>query len=111
MGASDGEWTEEEMRSAFLLGTLKSAVEEAPYWWVKVRSFELNETSAIDILNQESKEVQMQCLINVLTTAFSDGVLGDGEKTVLARIMSKLNKGITVKELLDAQKAHLDSLR
>jgi len=38
-------------------------------------------------------------------------VLGDGEKTVLARIMSKLNKGITVKELLDAQKAHLDSLR
>ena len=111
MGASDGEWTKEEMRSALLLGTLRSAVEEAPDWGDKVQSLELNETSAIDILNQESKEVQMQCLINVLTTAFSDGVLGDGEKTVLARIMSKLNKGITVKELLDAHTAHFDSFK
>ena len=111
MGGSDGEWTEEEMLTALSLGNLSSALEEAPDWVDKISSFELNETSAIDILNQESKEVQMQCLINILLTAFSDGVFGDGEKTVLARIMSKLNKGITVNELFDAQKAHLDSLR
>ena len=111
MGGSDGEWTEEEMLTALSLGNLSSALEEAPDWVDKISSFELNETSAIDILNQESKEVQMQCLINILLTALSDGVFGDGEKTVLARIMSKLNKGITVNELFDAQKAHLDSFR
>ena len=111
MGASDGEWTKKEMRSALLLGTLKSAVEEAPDWGDKVQSLELNETSAIDILNQESKEVQMQCLINILLTAFADGVIDDGEKNVLVRIISKLNKGITVEELIDAHMAHLDSLR
>ena len=110
MGESDGEWTEEEMVTALSLGNLNSALKEAPDWGDRISSFELNETSAIDILNQESKEVQMQCLIDILLTAFSDGVLDDGEKTVLARIMSKLNKGITVKELLDAHKTHLDSL-
>ena len=109
MGLSDGEWTEEEMMSAIQLGNLSSDLEEAPDWGEKISSLELNETSAIDILNQESKEVQMQCLINILLTAFADGVLDDGEKTVLARIISKLNKGITINELLDAQRAHLDT--
>ena len=111
MGESDGEWTKEEMESALLLGNLGSALEEAPDWGEKINSFELNETSAIDILNQESKEVQMQCLINILLTAFADGVIDDGEKNVLVRIISKLNKGITVEELIDAHMAHLDSLR
>ena len=111
MGESDGEWTKEEMESALLLGNLGSALEEAPDWGEKINSFELNETSAIDILNQESKEVQMQCLINILVTAFADGVIDDGEKNVLVRIISKLNKGITVEELIDAHMAHLDSLR
>lgn len=110
MGESDGEWTREEMETGFLIGNLSSVLEEAPDWVDKIISLELNETSAIDILNQESKEVQMQCLITVLATSFSDGELEDAEKNVLARIMSKLNKGITVNELLDAHKTHLESL-
>lgn len=109
IGGSDGEWTKEEMQTALLLGNLSSDIEEAPDWADKIVSSELNETSAINILNQESKEVQMQCLINILLTALSDGVLADGEKDVLVRIMVKLNKGITVDELLDAHRAHLDS--
>jgi len=111
MGESDGNWSEEEMESALILGNLRSALEEAPDWGDRILSFELNETSAIEILNQESRDVQMECLVNVLLTAFADGVLDDGEKTVLARIMSKLNEGITVSELLEAHKAHLDSFR
>ncbi|MBM3417258.1 MAG: hypothetical protein FJY20_12685 [Bacteroidetes bacterium] len=111
MGESDGEWTEEEMTTGLLIGNLSSVLEEAPDWAEKIKSGELHETSAIDILNNESKEVQMQCLITVLSTAFSDGELADKEKEVLVRIMSNLNKGITVKELLEAQKAHLESLR
>lgn len=109
MGESDGEWTNEEMMTALQLGNLSSALEEAPDWGEKISSLELNETSAINILNQESKEVQMQCLINILLTAFSDGVLDDGEKDVLVRMMVKLNKGISIDELLDAHKAHLDT--
>ena len=109
IGGSDGEWTKEEMQTALLLGNLSSDIEEAPDWADKIVSSELNETSAINILNQESKEVQMQCLINILLTALSDGVLADGEKDVLVRIMVKLNKGITIDELLDAHRAHLDS--
>jgi len=111
MGESDGEWTKEEIETGLLLGNLSSALEEAPDWAEKIISFELHETSAIDILNNESKEVQMQCLITVLSTAISDGELADKEKEVLVRIMSKLNKGITVQELLEAHKAHLKSLR
>jgi hypothetical protein len=56
-------------------------LEEAPDWGDRILSFELNETSAIEILNQESRDVQMECLVNVLLTAFADGVLDDGEKT------------------------------
>lgn len=111
MGSSDGDWTEEEIHQALLLGNLNSTLEEAPDWAAKIVSFELNETSAIDILNQESKEVQMQCLIAVLVTACADGKFEDAEKTVLFGIISKLNKGITVDELLAAHLAHLDSFR
>ena len=107
MGESDGEWTEEEMESALLVGNLQSAVEEAPDWGKKIASLELHETSAIDILNQESKEVQMQCLITVLITALADGNFEDAEKTILVRILSKLNKGITFSEVLDASQANL----
>jgi len=110
IGESDGEWTEEEMNSALLLGNLNSAVEEAPDWADRIASLDLHETSAIDILNQESKEVQMQCLITVFATAFSDVTLEDAEKVVLSRILSKLNKGITFTELLDAYLTHLDSI-
>jgi len=109
MGSSDGEWTKEEMKDAILLANLGSILDEAPDWADKIISLELHETSAIDILNQESKEVQMQCLIAVLTTAFADGEFKDAEKTVLSRILGKLNKGITISELLDAYSAHLDS--
>jgi tellurite resistance protein len=111
MGESDGEWSEKEMETALVLGNLQSALKEAPDWVERIMSRELNESSAIEILNQESRAVQMQCLINVLLTAFADGVLDDGEKNVLVRIMSRLNHGITVTELLEAHKAHLDSFR
>lgn len=107
IGESDGEWTGEEMRTAILLGNLQSVLEEAPDWAEKITSHELHETSAIDILNQESKEVQMQCLITVLLTAFADGNFEDAEQIVLVRILSKLNKGITYSELLDAHQSHL----
>jgi hypothetical protein len=109
IGNSDGKWSEEEMKTAINFGTLKSAVHEAPDWGTRIENNELNETTAIEILNKESREVQMECLINVYFTAASDGVFTKGEINVLGRIIGKLNKGITITGLLNACKARLNS--
>lgn len=111
MGEIDGHWSEEEMKAVCLLGDLSSALDEAPDWADKIKSSELNERSAYFILNQESKEVQMQCLVNVLLTAFGDGKVEDTETALLGRILANLNQGITIDELIEAHEAQLNKFR
>ena len=110
VGEADGEWSKDEINQALLLGGLAKAHEEAPDWGEKIISGELNEQSAIYILNQVSKDEQMDCLLICLITACADGELDAAEIKILARILSSLNKGITVEELVESHKNHLNNL-
>ena len=107
IGESDGEWTEDEMLIAFKAGHLVSAVEEAPDWAERIISGELNFRSSIFILNQESREVQMNCLVTCLLTALADGYMDSAESEALATITVSLNKNITATDVIDAVKKRL----
>jgi hypothetical protein len=110
IGQADGEWSEEEMEHALLLGNLENALQEAPDWGEKIISGELNEQSAIFILNNLSKQEQMDCLLTCLITAGADGDLDDAESDILISIINSLNKGITIEELIQYYKNHLNNL-
>ena len=107
VGQADGEWSDDEMDHALLLGGLNKAIEEAPDYVAKIISGELNEQSALYILNQVSKEEQMECLVTCLITACADGELDPTEIEIIIRIINSLNKGITVEELVETHKNHL----
>ena len=111
LGSADGKWSDKEMEHALNLGNLSSALKEAPDWTDKILSGELNEDSAIQILNGLGKSEQMECLVTCLITILADGVADDAEITVLARLLTKLNQGITSSELLASHKEHLENLR
>lgn len=100
IGEADGEWTEEEMKLAFKAGNLLNALDEAPDWADKITSGELNFQSAIFLLNQESREVQMDCLVSCLLTALQDGYMDSAESEALAIITVSLNKGITAEDVI-----------
>lgn len=107
IGEADGEWTEDEMILAFKAGHLGSAFDEAPDWADKILSGELNFQSAIFLLNQESREVQLNCLVSCLLTALQDGYMDSAESEALAIITVSLNKGITVAEVIAEVKNRL----
>jgi hypothetical protein len=111
IGSSDGKWSSIEMDHALKLGTLSSALEEAPDWGDKILSGELNETSSYYILNNLTREDQMDCLVTCLITSLADGSLDDSEVTVISRILNNLNKGITTNELVESYKTRLAKLR
>jgi tellurite resistance protein/SH3-like domain-containing protein len=74
VGASDGQWTEEEMRS---VGPdddnrILIAFEEAADWGDRIMSGELNFDVAIDILKKNSREEQLECLVMCYTIALAD---------------------------------------
>ena len=102
IGESDGEWSEQEMRQALLKGNLSAALNEAPDWADKIRSGELNYQSAIYLLNNESREIQMDCLVTCFLIGAVDGIFEESEGKVLINIISNLNKNIKLKDVTDA---------
>jgi hypothetical protein len=107
IGESDGEWTKDEMMIAIKSGHLHAALEEASDWADKITSGELNFNSAIYILNQESRDVQLNCLVTCLMTALADGHLDSAESQALAEITVSLNQNITPTDVVEAIKLRL----
>lgn len=87
VGQADGEWSEEEMVSAYKYGALKGALSEGADWKKKIESGELTIETAITLLKSSSKEDRLKCLHTCLSTAMSDGELHPKEKEIITNLV------------------------
>ena len=78
----DGNWTREKMQHAISYGGLAKYIAYED-WVEKMESGELNETSAINLLNQLKKQDRIDCLLACFATAVANSDLSLKEEDYL----------------------------
>jgi hypothetical protein len=78
----DGNWSREKMQNAISYGGLAKYIAYED-WVEKMESGELNETSAINLLNQLKKQDRIDCLLACFATAVANSDLSLKEEDYL----------------------------
>jgi hypothetical protein len=78
----DGNWSREKMQHAISYGGLAKYIAYED-WVEKMESGELNETSAINLLNQLKKQDRIDCLLACFATAVANSDLSLKEEDYL----------------------------
>jgi hypothetical protein len=78
----DGNWSREKMQHTISYGGLAKYIAYED-WVEKMESGELNETSAINLLNQLKKQDRIDCLLACFATAVANSDLSSKEEDYL----------------------------